>query len=194
MKKIYYSLLFLILGIGNVFAQKDTIFYNILSPSYSISYSKIKPDENTEFKSLSNGFSINLFRYGYRINNFEGSGGIGAHYISTQITENSKSVEMSYFGLAPEIRVKYFPLGVNQGLFFGTGGQFFVLPLTTSSSVKVNTFRSTFMCGLSKSYGFTLFVMPSMISGNVGTVEINKSWYFAMEIDIPWEKLINKFE
>jgi hypothetical protein len=170
-------------------SQQKDFFYNVLSPSYSFSYSKIRLNDSSEFRSISNGFSLNLFRYGYRIKNFEGSGGIGLHYISTKISESQTNLDIAFLGMAPELRVKYYPLTLEKGLFIGAGAQFFVLPLITSPNFKVNSIRPVFMAGMSKDFGFTLFCLPTMVTGKIRDVDIKKNWYLGMEIDIPWSRL-----
>ena len=189
--RINYIVLFISLLMINhsLTAQQKDIFYNILSPSYSFSYSKVKANDTSEFKSISNGFSLNLFRYGYRIKNFEGAGGVSLHYVSTAITETNSNIDIAYFGMAPELRVKYYPLTLDKGLFIGAGGQFFVLPLIESPNVKAMSFRPMFMAGMSKDFGFTMFCVPNMVTGKIGNQTINQSWYLGMEVDIPWSKL-----
>lgn len=187
--KIKTLFLFLVVSVctGNLISQeKDKkVFYNIFSPAYSFSYSKIKANDTSEFKSLSHGFSLNLFRYGYRIKNFEGSGGMSLHFISTKISETSTNINVAYLGMAPELRVKYYPLGLDKGLFVGAGGQFFVLPLIDSPNLKVKSLRPMFLMGMTKNFGFTMFCVPNMVTGKIGSTSVKETWYLGMEIDLP---------
>lgn len=164
------------------------IFYQVFSPSYSLSYAKVNSTGGGEYKSISNGLSLSIFRYGFRKNIFECSGGFSFHFLSTKIDSDNKSLDLKFSGFTPELRTKVFPLGLKNGLFVGTGAQFFVFPYA-SGEIRLNAFRPMFLTGVSKEFGFTVFLVPPILSGVIDNIILNKDWYLGMEVDIPWSKL-----
>jgi hypothetical protein len=193
MKKLIYSFI-IIFSFSLAHTQEDTkkseleLFYQVLSPSYSLSYAKVNSTGSGVYTAASNGLSLSLFRYGFRKNIFECSGGFSFHYLSTKIDSDNKSLDLRFSGFTPEIRAKVFPLGLKNGLFVGTGAQFFVFPYA-SGEIRLNAFRPMFLTGVSKEYGFTVFLVPPILSGVTNDINLNKDWYLGMEVDIPWSKL-----
>ncbi len=192
MNKVLSSFVFILL-FSFSYGQEETkselgLFYQVLSPSYSLSFTKVNSTGGGEYKALSNGLSLSLFRYGFRKNIFECSGGFSFHYLSTKITSDNKSLDLRYSGFTPELRAKVFPLGIKNGLFVGVGGQFFVFPYA-SGDIRLNAFRPMFLTGVSKEYGFTVYLVPPILSGVTNDIILNKDWYLGMEVDIPWSKL-----
>lgn len=193
MKKVIYSFI-IIFSFSLAHTQEDTkkseleLFYQVLSPSYSLSYAKVNSTGSGVYTSASNGLSLSLFRYGFRKNIFECSGGFSFHYLSTKIDSDNKSLDLRFSGFTPEIRAKVFPLGLKNGLFVGTGAQFFVFPYA-SGEIRLNAFRPMLLTGVSKEYGFTVFLVPPILSGVTNDIILNKDWYLGMEVDIPWSKL-----
>ena len=108
------------------------LFYQVLSPSYSLSYVKANTSGNGTYKATSNGLSLSIFRYGFRKNIFECSGGFSFHFLSTKIDSDNKSLDLKFSGFTPEIRAKVFPFGLKNGVYVGAGAQFFVFPLLPS--------------------------------------------------------------
>jgi hypothetical protein len=188
MKKILF--LFSVLFCFSVYSQENGIstFYQFFSPSYSFSYAKVKTNISEEFTSSSNGLSISLFRYGFRYKMVECSGGFSFHFLSGKISSENNNLNLSYTGFTPEFRAKFFPLNRENGFYVGTGGQFFVFPYI-SDEIKLTTFRPMLLTGLSKEYGFTIFLLPPILSGKRDNIILNKDWYLGMEVDIPWDKI-----
>jgi hypothetical protein len=193
MKKVIYSLI-IIFSFSFVHAQEEEkkseleLFYQVLSPSYSLSYAKVNSTGSGEYTATSNGLSLSLFRYGFRKNIFECSGGFSFHYLSTKIDSDNKTLDLRFSGFTPELRAKVFPFGLKNGFFVGTGAQFFVFPYA-SGDIRLNSFRPMFLTGVSKEYGFTVFLVPPILSGVTNDIILNKDWYLGMEVDIPWSKL-----
>ena len=175
------------------FGQEDKksemeVFYQVLSPSYSLSYAKVNSTGSGVYTASSNGLSLSLFRYGFRKNIFECSGGFSFHFLSTNIVSDSKSLDLKFSGFTPELRAKVFPFGLKNGLYLGAGAQFFVFPYA-SGDIRLNSFRPMFLTGVSKEYGFTVFLVPPILSGVTNNIILNKDWYLGMEVDIPWSKI-----
>jgi hypothetical protein len=192
MKKIIYFLI-IIFSFTLSYSQDDNksemeIFYQVLSPSYSLSYAKINSTGSGVYTANSNGLSLSLFRYGFRKSIFECSGGFSFHYLSSKIDSDNKSLDLKFSGFTPELRAKVFPFGLKNGFFVGTGAQFFVFPYA-SGDIRLNSFRPMFLTGVSKDYGFTVFLVPPILSGVTNNIVLNKDWYLGMEVDIPWSKL-----
>jgi hypothetical protein len=172
------------------FSQEGNIstFYQFFSPSYSFSYAKVKTNNLPEYTSFSNGLSISLFRYGFRYKKVECTGGFSFHYISGKINNELNDLNLAYTGFTPELRAKFFPLNLDKGFYVGAGAQFFVFPYL-SDEIKLTTFRPMFLTGVSKEYGFTVFLVPPILSGKRDNINLNKDWYLGMEVDIPWSKI-----
>ena len=164
------------------------LFYQVLSPSYSLSYVKANTSGNGTYKATSNGLSLSIFRYGFRKNIFECSGGFSFHFLSTKIDSDNKSLDLKFSGFTPEIRAKVFPFGLKNGVYVGAGAQFFVFPYA-SGDIRLNSFRPMFLTGVSKEYGFTVFLVPPIMTGVTNNIILNKDWYLGMEVDIHWSKI-----
>jgi hypothetical protein len=187
MKKIILSII-AILTTNGIFCQSGADKFTFFSPSYSFSNVNIKGGDNINYRSQSHALALNLMRYSFTTNLFEFDGGFGVHYMSSKFNDGRSSANVNYMGFAPELRTKFFPRGTENGMFLGFGGQFFVLPLSQTGDIHTRSFRPMIMAGLSKKYGFTMFLVPTLLKGSVDDVIIEPSWYLGMEIDIPFIK------
>lgn len=188
---LFYTLITFTLSFS--FSQEDKsgeldLYYQFFSPSYSLSYAKLNSPGVGDYNAVSHGLSLSIFRYGFRKNIFECSGGFSFHYLSSKIDLENKTLDIKYSGFTPELRTKVFPLGVKNGFYLGAGAQFFVFPYA-SGQIRLNSFRPMFLTGISKDYGFTVFLVPPILSGVINDIVLNKDWYLGMEVDIPWSKL-----
>ncbi|MFM7681125.1 MAG: hypothetical protein ACKO7P_00045 [Bacteroidota bacterium] len=182
------TLLTLLVGCGISFlsAQERADKFTFFSPSYSFSNVNIKSNNEVLYKSQSHGLALNLMRYTFSTDMVEASGGFGFHYLNSKFDDGRNSSNVSYTGLAPELRTQFYPLGKERGIFVGGGAQFFVFPLNSSDEVDVRSFRPMLTMGMSKKYGFTMFLVPTILEGDVGDVSIRKSWYLGLEVDLPF--------
>jgi hypothetical protein len=192
MKNNFLIFLF-IFSVSIALSQEDNkseieLFYQVLSPSYSLSYVKANTAGSGSYTATSNGLSLSIYRYGFRKNIFECSGGFSFHFLSSKIVSDNKSLDLKFSGFTPELRAKVFPFGLKNGVYVGAGAQFFVFPYA-SGDIRLNSFRPMFLTGVSKEYGFTVFLVPPIMTGVTNNIILNKDWYLGMEVDIPWSKI-----
>jgi hypothetical protein len=170
--------------------------YSMLSPGYSFSFVSYE-DDSSNYEFSSHNVSLGLLRFETAYKDFKFEGGASLQFISSKLSyqttgqnPDEANAKISFVGMSPELKIKYFPLfeatedNKNpEGLFVGTGAQF-LLPIAKNDDLEVNSVRPILVLGVSKKQTFSILIAPSFLKPSDEKINLTSNWYFGFDFDL----------
>ncbi len=197
-KNIVLLLGFSIFGWLNCFGQRSNdTGYSFMSPGYAFSMVSYK-DDSASYYFNSHNVSIGLLRFETSMGKVMIVGGASIQYITSRLTytdlrnqnRDVRDAKISFFGMSPELVIRYFPLfqlsdevSRPSGAFIGLGAQF-LLPIAKNNEVQLNSLRPTFQLGISKKKTFSIVMAPSFLKPSNKEINLTSPWYFGFDVDL----------
>lgn len=170
--------------------------YSILSPGYSFSHVSYS-DDSSNYDFTSHNVSVGLLRFETSYKSFIFEGGASLQFISSKLNFSNtgespieSNAKISFVGMSPELKIKYFPLtdksavdASPSGLFIGTGAQF-LLPIAKNDNLEINAVRPILLLGVSKKRTFSILIAPSFLKPSDQRINLTSNWYFGFDVDV----------
>lgn len=164
-------------------AQRVSKGISMFSPGYTFSFIDANVGDSS-VNSFAQNFNLSVLRFESTRGQFAFDGGVNLQYLSIRSSGSGEDVNVKFAGFSPEIRGRYHFFESedvnNKGPYVGAGLQF-IMPLSKSSNISVNSLRPTFQMGISRKKNFSVVIAPNFVSVKGANLD---AWFFGFDVEL----------